>query len=83
MKYRVACADRVEPHEYIQAIGGPGWKMTAAQAITAINNGNMFVVSVAGQDVEIIVVTTNGKHYLRTKKDGKPVNNLVNLPRCP
>jgi len=82
MRREVNCANRVKPHEYVESIGGPGWSMAADKAVAAIKNGDEFFVKAGGSEVEIIVVSMNGKHVLRTKKDNTRSDNLDNLPPC-
>ncbi|MGD0954440.1 MAG: DUF3892 domain-containing protein [Methanotrichaceae archaeon] len=82
MRREVNCANRVKPHEYVQSIGGPGWSMTAEQAIAAINKGDEFFVKAGGSEVDIIVVQMEGKHVLRTKRERTRLDNLDNIRQC-
>jgi hypothetical protein len=82
--------NRTDPHDRIDWIGGTNpdggrWKMTVANAVTAIENGTYsFYVSVGGVSVWVIVATSQWGHkYIKTQNDGDQPNNLLSLPECP
>jgi hypothetical protein len=76
--------NRSDPHDRIQSIGGPGWKISQQTAITYIENGTYsFYVSRGGATADVIVATHNGHKYIKTTNDGIHPDNLLALPECP
>ena len=80
--------DRYDPHERITHVGGyvtKQWKITQAEAIRYIENGEWeFYVRVGDQSVWVVVATSRyGNKYLKTQADGEGQNNLLSLPECP
>ncbi len=91
MSHQVRCInkhDRGDPHERIKNIGGisngQAWKLAEDEAIQGIESGKWtFYVSVNGVSVDVIVASHGTRKYLKTRADGYPPNNLLNLPECP
>lgn len=73
----------------IQSIGGLNsngtrWRITQERAIEGIESGKWeFYVNNNGHEVNVIVLSQNGRKFLKTKNDGFESNNLSNLPECP
>jgi len=86
MDRKITCinkTNRQDPHERISHVGGSGWRMTLAQAITAIEDGtDTFHTMVDGKRAEVIIAKHNGNKYLKTENDGEQPNNLLSLPEC-
>lgn len=95
MAYQITCTHRdprLDPYARIthvgSNVGGPGggpWRMTAEEAIRAIEDGRLgFFVKQGGRQVDVIVATSrSGSKYLRTVADDDEPNNLLSLPKCP
>lgn len=91
-RLQVTCINKrgsyYDAHERISHIGGTNydgtrWKMTAEEAIRAIEQGtHQFFVSVNGRDENVIVAVHNNRKYLKTVPDGYSPNNLLSLPEC-
>jgi len=76
-------ADRKNPHERIQSVGGGGFLYALADSIRRIENGtNTFWTRGGGKTADVIVATHNGHKYLRTVNDGVQPDNLLVLPAC-
>ena len=74
---------RSSPHERISHIGGVGWKMTSADAITGILNKNYhFFVSAGGYNTNVIVKYHLSNPYLATEADTTLKDNLLSLDEC-
>ncbi len=86
-RHEVKCinkSNRYDPHERIQNIGGPGWKITEQRAIQGIESGEWsFYVTRGGRTVEVIIAQRLGRKYLKTVPDGEQPDNLLSLPECP
>lgn len=71
------------PHERIQALGGPGWYQSEAEVISSIERGvNSHYVNVGGRVVAVVVAIHNGRKYPKTVADGYSPDNLLALPEC-
>jgi histone H3/H4 len=76
-------ADRQNPHERIQNVGGAGFKFSQPDAIKCIEQRlHSFYVSVGGNTVNVIIATHNGNKYIKTENDGIQPDNLLKLPEC-
>ena len=74
---------RVNPHEGITHLGGPGWRWTRQQVIDSINaRTNTFYTLVNGKRADVRVVSGPNGPYVRTHADGQPNDNLLALPEC-
>ena len=91
-KRQISCInkpDRQNIYTPIINVGGiegiTRWKLSETAAIATIENKQYeyFVVDKAGNKVEVIIATRNGKKYLRTAPDDGTANNLLSLPECP
>lgn len=96
--YRVTChtPDNEDEDRRLQGLGGVGpvgagiaptprfWH-DIDTIIGMIWEGDRFYVSVAGQNVDVVVRQHphSRRYYLTTEGDGFPPNNLLNLERCP
>lgn len=84
---RVTCINkqpRQNPYEGITHLGGPAWKLTRQQVITAIRSGtDTFYTLVNGVRADIAVVDGPTGPYVQTHADGRWTNNLLALPECP
>lgn len=82
-------ANRSDPHERIQNVGGVNdngtrWKLSVAEAIAGIEAGKWkFWTAGGGKSVWVVIATHNGHKYLKTEADGVHPNNLLALPECP
>lgn len=82
--------DRDSRDEAISRIGGRitllggWWYMSLAEAVHAIETGQAsFYVRVDDAEVDVrVAVSAAGNKYLRTVRDGRPTNNLLNLRPC-
>jgi len=92
VRVQVSCinkADRPNPHERIQFLGGLNpdgsrWMLSETDAILDITNQIYgFFVSVGGQKVDVVIATHLGREYLKTTADDYAPNNLLSLPECP
>jgi hypothetical protein len=90
-RVQISCinkADRQNPHERIQNIGGVRadgvhWKRSQQQAVIDIESGTYaYYVSAAGRTVDVIVATHNGNKYIKTTADGVHPDNLLALADC-
>jgi hypothetical protein len=95
MSRRITCIRKSggyheNPHE---AISSMKWKdedvdttgeSTRDEMWTWITNGNSaYVKDAYGNKVSVRAKTkSNGTHYVQTEADGKPTDNLLNLPEC-
>jgi hypothetical protein len=87
VEYQVTCIRKkpahYDPHERIQALGGPGWYKAEDQVIYDMRiNGNHYYVNRGGRKVYLVVATRNGREYLKTTDDDYAPDNLLNLPEC-
>jgi hypothetical protein len=86
MSKHVSCINkthRMDPHDRIHSIGGPGWRITQTQAIADIERDpSSYYVNVSGVSVWVIVADHNGNKYIKTHNDGVHPNNLLSLPEC-
>ena len=86
MEFRVTCITKrpthYNPHERIQALGGPGWYKTEDQVIREIEAGYRYYVQAGGRTVYVIVAVYAGRKYLKTQADGYSPDNLLSLPEC-
>jgi hypothetical protein len=71
--------------DIISLCNGNVWpKVTKAVAIQQIEaRTHSYYVKSGSKEVDVHVVSINGKKYLRTDADGNGKNNLDNLPDCP
>lgn len=72
-------------HQRVASIGGIAdgteWKVSEQEAIAAIRSGAYrFYVAIGGRNLEIIVASHEGRHYLKTSEDDHASNQLLNLP---
>lgn len=79
--------DHDDPFDRIENIGGTingnQWRMPVDKAIQLIEkNEYQFFVDIRGQFVDVIVVSSGNRKYLRTKADDHKTNNLLSLPEC-
>lgn len=90
-KHEVKCINKSHKESTfgnIQSIGGLNsngtlWRITIERAIEGIESGKwQFYVNVRGRQVAVIVISYNGKKFLKTENDGLESNNLSNLPEC-
>ena len=86
MPRHVSCINkthRMDPHDRIHSIGGPGWRITQTQAIMDIeHDASSYYASVNGVSVWVIVADHNGNKYIKTQNDDLHPNNLLSLPEC-
>ncbi|AMM13506.1 hypothetical protein AX768_04715 [Burkholderia sp. PAMC 28687] len=82
--------DRLSRHEAIRNIGGINvdgtrWKMSEANAISAIEEGKYsFFVTAGGYTTDVLIwKTQQGHKFLRTGRDATTADNLLSLPECP
>jgi len=82
----ISKSDRDNAWERITRFGGPGWRMTQAEMIAAIEQktyGEFYVDRPRGDRVNLIVaVSQHGNKYVKTEADGVQPNNLLSLPEC-
>jgi len=86
MATRIECVTkdpRQDPHKRIEYVGGSDWKISEDEAISNIENGESYEVSVDGQTVGVVIAEHEGHKYLKTEADGYAPNNLLSLPECP
>jgi Protein of unknown function (DUF3892) len=90
-RHEIRCinkADRYNPHERIQNVGGvrasgTTFKITQPAAISEIERGEQFFVNRGGRTANVVIATHNGNKYLKTEADGVQPDNLLALPECP
>ena len=88
MRRQVTCirkrGEHYDPHQRIEAIGGPGWYHTEANAIRRIKSGDeSYFVNRGGSTTDVIVASRLGREYLKTRADGESPDNLLALDECP
>ena len=86
MTTQIECVNkdpRQDPHKRIENVGGSDWKITEAEAIRNIENGERYYVSVEGRTVSVEIAEHEGRKYLKTEEDGYSPDNLLSLPECP
>lgn len=80
---------RFDPFNRITHVGGfqgKQWKVTSAEAIRMIEQGewDFYVERPTGDRVWVVVATSRfGNKYLKTQADGDEPNKLLSLPECP
>jgi hypothetical protein len=83
---QVTCITKPHPatrHEGITHLGGSGWRWAVAQVIQSIEaRTNTFYTSVSGVRAKVEVVQGPTGKYVRTHRDGRPTDNLLELPQC-
>jgi hypothetical protein len=77
-----------EPQARIASIGGAegraAWRMSAQEAIEALEDGRIgFYVIVGGTARDVVIGDHRGRRYLKTDGDHKNPNHLLVLPDCP
>jgi hypothetical protein len=93
-RLRVACVTKAYSQtrgRWISHVGGTqdgtSWRIARANAIDLIQRGqkSFFVHAEDGAQAEVLVADSPqvGHTYLATRPDGRPEDNLVNLPACP
>jgi hypothetical protein len=84
MERQVTCVTTMyATHEGITELGGPGWRTTRQQVISAINASAVFYALVDGKRAQVGVHEEAGKApYPQTHADGYWNNNLLALQRC-
>jgi hypothetical protein len=83
---QVTCITKRNPaarYEGITHLGGSGWWWTVAQVIQSIEaRTNTFYTSVNGVRANVEVVQGPTGKYVRTHRDGRPTDNLLELSLC-
>jgi len=91
---RITCINKSggyhdNPHEAISHYGwvdinGATGKSNRADMVNWIESGNSaYVTDSYGNKVYCMIKTSrNGNKFLQTESDGKPTNNLLELPEC-
>ncbi len=85
----IARRDSKSPHEQIDFIGGAKpdgsrWVFPEAAALLGIEiNLYQFFVVVAGKEVDVVIATYEGRHYLKTAIDDYAPEHLLSLSTCP
>ncbi len=75
---------RMDTHEGITHLGGPGWRWTRQQVIDSIKaKTNTFYTLVNGKRANVAVVEGSNGPYVRTYADGQWNDNLLALTECP
>lgn len=92
MAHQIDCiekADRYDPTEAIQRIGGRNpdgtrWNISQKEAIAGIKSGKWtFYVMSGGRKVNVIVGRSRyGNDYIKTEADDYEPNNLLSLHSC-
>lgn len=95
MSIRVTCINKSggyheNPHEAISNFGwsedgtGKSGNMAREEMWTWVNDGGHAYVRDAYGNTARVRAKTNsrGTHYLQTEADGRPTDNLLNLPEC-
>lgn len=79
---------REDIHHRITHVGGFGtsqWKITTADAITHIENGEWEFTTKPpyGHGQKVVIGVRLGRKYLKTVADYDTPDNLLSLPECP
>ncbi len=87
MSQQVTCinmrGNHYDPHERINHIGGPGWRVSHRVGIDAVKaDPRSYFVSTADGTVYLTIGHYEGSPYLTTESDGATQNNLLALPEC-
>ncbi len=92
MSFQIDCivkADRYNPFEAIQTVGGPNpggrrWQLSQQEVIHWIDDlGKSFHVESRHGRVRVVTATSpHGNRYIKTEADGKEPNNLLELTSC-
>jgi hypothetical protein len=84
--YEVTCVtrDSSDPGQRIDGLGGPFFRQTIDNVISAVEGGTRLYTKVQGRDADLIVAEQAYPRlkYLRTTADGYAANNLLSLPDC-
>jgi hypothetical protein len=84
--FQIICiskTDRYNPHERIRQVGlANGQKLTVAQVIASIDQGNLYYVSRLGKVIGVVTAWHEENRYIKTIPDGIQPNNLLELPEC-
>ena len=82
---QIMCVTKSAPsHEAIIGAGGANWWWTVDQIIESIDAGtNTFFTMDALGRADVRTVRGPTRKYIRTVRDGRPTDNLLQLPPCP
>ena len=81
---QVTCVTMSAPsHEAITGAGGVDWWWTVDQIIESIDarTNTFFTMDAVGR-ADVRTVSGPTRKYIRTVRDGRPTDNLLQLPRC-
>jgi thiamine biosynthesis lipoprotein ApbE len=91
-RHQVLCVNKLKKENSTSKIlnlgglnsDGSRWRITIERAIAGIESGKwQFYIEENGQNVDIIIGSSNGKKFLKTENDNSDSNNLIGLPECP